>query len=76
MAQNRVWRYTLRLFHTFATFEKIEKTMTKYSSKVVFSDPKCDLGRPKDHFAPKSMTIGIPFGIDFSIFFKNCESVK
>ena len=25
MAQNHVWRYTLRLFHTFAIFEKIQK---------------------------------------------------
>ena len=35
MAQNLVWRYTLRLFHTFAIFEKIEKSMQNEMPKVV-----------------------------------------
>ena len=29
MAQNHVWRYTLRLFHTFAIFEKNRKIDAK-----------------------------------------------
>ena len=38
MAQNHVWRYTLRLFHTFANFEKIEKSMQKGMPNVVIVD--------------------------------------
>ena len=33
MAQNHVWRYTLRLFHTFALFEKIRKIDAKRWAK-------------------------------------------
>ena len=29
MARNHVWRYTLRLFHTFALFEQIRKSDAK-----------------------------------------------
>ena len=47
MAQNHVWRYTLRLFHTFSIFEKEKKSMPKGRLKVVIFDPKCDLGRSK-----------------------------
>ena len=36
MAQNHVWRYTLRLFHTFAISENIEKSMQKGMPKVGF----------------------------------------
>ena len=37
MAQNHVWRYTLRLFHTFAIFEKKQKN-------------RCQNGAPKSCF--------------------------
>ena len=33
MAQNHVWRYTLRLFHTFAIFEKSRKIDAKMEPK-------------------------------------------
>ena len=33
MAQNHVWRYTLRLFHTFAIFEKYQKIDAKRDAK-------------------------------------------
>ena len=35
MAQNDVWRYTLRLFHTFGLFEKSKKSMEKGTPKVI-----------------------------------------
>ena len=35
MARNHVWRYTLRLFHTFALFEKNRKSMPKGRPKVI-----------------------------------------
>ena len=35
MARNHVWRYTLRLFHTFAIFEKNRKINAKRTSKVI-----------------------------------------
>ena len=45
MARNHVWRYTLRLFHTFAIFEKSEKINAKrYAKKHVFA-LKSILGR-------------------------------
>ena len=38
MARNHVWRYTLRLFHTFAIFEKSQKIDAKREAKsLVFS---------------------------------------
>ena len=33
MAQNHVWRYTLRLFYTFAIFEKYKKNNAKIDAK-------------------------------------------
>ena len=33
MAQNHVWRYTLRLFHTFGLFEKSGKVDAKMETK-------------------------------------------
>ena len=33
MARNHVWRYTLRLFHTFAIFEKNRKIDAKREAK-------------------------------------------
>ena len=33
MARNHVWRYTLRLFHTFAIFEKKSKNQCKKDLK-------------------------------------------
>ena len=33
MAQNHVWRYTLRLFHTFSIFEKSRKIDAKREAK-------------------------------------------
>ena len=33
MAQNHVWRYTLRLFYTFAIFEKYQKNDAKMDAK-------------------------------------------
>ena len=33
MAQNHVWRYTLRLFYTFAIFEKYQKNNAKMDAK-------------------------------------------
>ena len=33
MARNHVWRYTLRLFHTFAIFEKSRKIDAKREAK-------------------------------------------
>ena len=33
MAQNHVWRYTLRLFYTFAIFEKYRKIDAKRDAK-------------------------------------------
>jgi len=54
MARNHVWRYTLRLFHTFAIFEKSEKINAKrYAKKHVFCskiDPRATLGRFILHF--------------------------
>ena len=47
IARNHVWRYTLRLFHTFAIFEKIEKSMPKGRPNIVFFDEKWHLGRPR-----------------------------
>ena len=44
MARNHVWRYTLRLFHTFAFFEKIEKSMPKASPNVMHFDEKRSFG--------------------------------
>ena len=38
MARNHVWRYTLRLFHTFAIFEKNRKIDAKRIPKIVFCD--------------------------------------
>ena len=35
MARNHVWRYTLRLFHTFAIFEKNRKIDAKREPKVI-----------------------------------------
>ena len=51
MAQNHVWRYTLRLFHTFALFgksgqiyaKKVDKSMPKCTSKVLLFDKKTSL---------------------------------
>ena len=34
MAQNHVWRYTLRLFHTFAIFGKNRKVDAKRAPKI------------------------------------------
>ena len=34
MARNHVWRYTLRLFHTFAIFEKSRKVDAKRGPKI------------------------------------------
>ena len=37
MARNHVWRYTLRLFHTLAIFEKKnEKSMPKAKAQILF----------------------------------------
>ena len=48
MAQNHVWRYTLRLFHTFAIFEKKKlKIYTKREAKSYTFVEKCTLGRPR-----------------------------
>ena len=41
MARNHVWRYTLRLFHTFAIFEKNRKNDAKREAKShVFSSKR------------------------------------
>ena len=47
MAQNSVWRYTLRLFHTFAVFEKIKELMQQGMPNVVIFGPKADLERSR-----------------------------
>ena len=36
MAQNHVWRYTLRLFHTFSIFEKDQKTNAKREAESCY----------------------------------------
>ncbi len=35
MARNHVWRYTLRLFHTFAILEKTPKINAKMVPKII-----------------------------------------
>ena len=46
MARNHVWRYTLRLFHTFAIFEKIEKPMQNEIAKVILDRVAAQPPRP------------------------------
>jgi len=59
------------------TQNTIEKSMIFRTSK---NQPKwmnqSTLGGPMSVLAPKSMTCGVPFGIDFSCFFEKGESVK
>ena len=56
MAQNHVWRYTLRLFHTFAIFEQ---TQTK----------NCDERDPKSHvFGSESELLNRTFGAQGPFF--------
>ena len=51
MARNHVWRYTIRLFHTFAIFEKKnQKSMQK--------------GMPKSHFLMKKPSLGAKGSIE------------
>ena len=46
MAQNHVWRYTLRLFHTFAIFEKTSKN-------------RCEKGPQKSCFLVQNRDLGV-----------------
>ena len=63
MARNHVWRYTLRLFHTFAIFEKYRKMEPKMEAESYV-------------FSSKSMFVALLFGPIFRLFFENGESVK
>ena len=36
MAWTHVWRYTLRLFHTFAIFDKYHRNRSKNNPKIIF----------------------------------------
>ena len=66
MARNHIWRYTLRLFHTFAIFEqkKDEKWTQKGNPKVMF-------------FHQNVCLLASLFGLIFHFFlFEDCESVK
>ena len=48
MAQNHETRYTLRLYHTFASFvQKNEKSMPEGMLKVSRFAPKADRGGPE-----------------------------
>ena len=51
MAQNHVSRYTLRLFHTFAIFEKK-------------SENRCQKGGQKSHFLMKKRSLGAKGSIE------------
>ena len=55
MARNHVWRYTLRLFHTFAIFEQ-KKTKNL-----------CQKGGHKFCFLLKKRALGAPGSIDCTI---------
>ena len=63
MAQNHVWRYTLRLFHTFAIFEKYRKIDAKRDAKSYHFWSK---SRPR---ARKSRLI-----LHFSTIWENLEN--
>ena len=50
MAQNHIWRYTLRLFHTFAFFQKSRKIGARRESKSHAFWSKNGALAPKDRF--------------------------
>ena len=49
MAQNYVWRYTLRLLHTLAISKKKVKNHAQMIRKPHLFGPKASLGRPRVH---------------------------
>ena len=66
------------IFTDFSTPQSgIEKSkIFRILKKLPKWENKSNRGRSRDHFSSKSLTFGLPFGIDFSTFFKNGESVK
>ena len=66
------------IFIDFSTIQSdIEKTTI---FRILKNRPKWQnqstLGRPRSVFELKTSTLGLPFGMDFSILFENGESVK
>ena len=50
MARKHVWRYTLRLFHTFAIFEKTQKNYAKRDPQNRVFGSENEPWAPKDRF--------------------------
>ena len=57
MAQNHVWRYTLRLFHTFSVFEKDRKIDAKREAKSCHFWSKMRPWTVKGRFILRFLTI-------------------